>query len=177
MVVKIPNLAPPSRRPARMAEASFAATQTALNSAEVLCASLLPSARCPACHQPYSPMRPYRSTMCAHKFCAVCAAIARGRLGPLLNPLASRLSARKVGHCPMPACALALRPADVVEDVGLNDFRVACQALALWADGVDAPVPSPVVLSQNMSHAAAVARSRHASASQTPPPPSPSPPP
>lgn len=89
---------------------------------------------CPSCSRPYGLGRPYRSTRCEHTLCAGCAAVARGQLGEHANPSPAVVAAS--GHCPVRACQIPVRPAELCEDVSVASVVCACSALADWAGAV-----------------------------------------
>lgn len=117
--------------------------------AEPICQRLKAYTICPACLAPFGRMRPYRSIICAHSFCGVCAGIARGNFGPILANVASARSRKSVGICPVSHCNMSLRPGEIVEDIGIRDFRNVCHALIQWASGIDTPIETPMIQSQS----------------------------
>lgn len=95
-----------------------------LTQAITICETLQQSLLCTACNRPYHNERPWRSRNCDHTFCASCAAAARGE---------RELVVPREGKCPVQTCDLPLRPADVVEDVGVRGVLDACRGLVSWA--------------------------------------------
>ena len=81
--------------------------------------------------------------------------MARGEIHSFDRNRHKQIGRRPVGKCPVDGCDVPVRPADIIEDVGIRGVLDACRQLVAWSDTSQGAVDSCEISNRAMRRVSA----------------------